>query len=194
MGPLHFFCFFHCIIRFLVFRLRSFWIAVGIPISFVWEAKDAPYNPKKDHAMNVVFIIIAAAPVFKSDVKTLVATIAASVGYTVEELRAGVAFSDRKARRCNPPGEFDKAGRYYAEERTDAVQTCRSPSRAFPYPEMAAARTAAQCSQVFEAQSLLAVKRVAKALDALEGVPAGSAHEMVVASAAVVGILKPVKR
>jgi hypothetical protein len=97
-----------------------------------------------------------------------VSVAALAAGYTKPEIRGGLEFSDRKARRTNPPGHFDRAKRFFAQERTESVLTCRSPSRAWPYPEMNAARTAAHCAEAFGAEELIAVKRVAALRDALD--------------------------
>jgi len=66
-------------------------------------------------------------------------------GYSEAEIAAGLEFQSRKSRKANPPGCFDQAGRFYADEETQAVRMCRTPSRAFPYSQMQAARTAAHC-------------------------------------------------
>lgn len=90
-------------------------------------------------------------------------------GYSDAEIKAGTEFFLRKSRASNPPGQFDRAGRFFAEERTEAVRTCRSPSRAYPWPEMHAARSAAHCAEVFGVPDdrLIAVRRFAKAVDRL---------------------------
>lgn len=130
----------------------------------------------------------------------LVSHHALAAGYSTEEIQAGLEFAARKARRNHPPGNFDRAKRFYAEERTEAVCTCRDPSRTHPYPEMGAARTAAHCAEVFGAQELLAVKRVAKMRDEMDGMKASaeSAHAEIAAireaSDAAKRILKPIKR
>jgi hypothetical protein len=125
-----------------------------------------------------------------------VSAAAQAAGYTQSEIRAGLEFAARKARRANPPGSFDRAKRFFAEERTKSVLTCRSPSRAWPYPEMTAARTAAHCEEVFGAEELLAVRRVAalrKALDSTNGLQL-TAHELIELGHEAARILKPVKR
>lgn len=100
---------------------------------------------------------------------SLAKTMADLAGYSEAEIKAGTEFYLRKSRNTNPPGEFDRAGRFYAEERTDAVKSCRSPSRTYPWPEMHAARTAAHCAEVFGVpeEKLIAVRRFAKAVDRL---------------------------
>jgi hypothetical protein len=130
-----------------------------------------------------------------------VSAAAAAAGYTSEEVKAGLEFAARKARRADPPGSFDNGGRFFAKERTRPVLTCRAPSRSFPYPELLAARTAAHCAEVFGAESLLAVRRVAKARDLLDTIPAGiptTAHALAQERSAItaraVALLRPVKR
>jgi hypothetical protein len=91
--------------------------------------------------------------------------IALRAGYTLNDINAGIAFVRRRDRIEHPPGHFDRAGRFYASERTKSVRFCRAPSRRWPYPEMHAARTAAHCAEVFGAREVLAVRRVARALD-----------------------------
>lgn len=100
---------------------------------------------------------------------SLARTMADLAGYSDAEIKAGAEFYLRKSRGLNPPGEFDRAGRFYASERTEAVRTCRSPSRAYPWPEMHAARTAAHCAEVYGVPEdrLIAVRRFAKAVDRL---------------------------
>ncbi|MFT9015100.1 MAG: hypothetical protein ABF990_05105 [Acetobacter sp.] len=63
---------------------------------------------------------------------------------------AAVEYMRRKARKVHPPGTFDNAGRWYADEKTCAVALCRSPSRAWPYSQMKAARTVAHVAEVFD--------------------------------------------
>lgn len=73
--------------------------------------------------------------------------------YTEEAFDACVAaaieYMRRKARKTHPPGTFDNAGRWYADERTSAVRCCRDPSRAWPYSQMKAARTVAHVAEVY---------------------------------------------
>ncbi|PAK77154.1 hypothetical protein [Acetobacter fabarum] len=68
---------------------------------------------------------------------------------------AAIEYMRRKARKTHPPGTFDSVGRFYADERTQAVRSCRSPSRAWPMPEMKAARTVAHVAEVFEVGDLV---------------------------------------
>lgn len=121
---------------------------------------------------------------------------ALAAGYTQAETKAGLEFSARKARRTNPPGQFDSAGRFFAQERTNAVLTCRAPSRMWKFPEMNAARTAAHCAEVYGAKELLAVRRIARLRDALESKKGLdlTAHEQVELEREAARILKPVKR
>jgi hypothetical protein len=124
-----------------------------------------------------------------------VSAAASAVGYTAAEIKAGPFFS-RKEHRTNPPGAFDKARRFFAQERTEAVEACRSPSRNWPYSEMNAARTAAHCAEVYAAEALIAVKRVAKLRAVLDDRIGEhiTAHELVEIEREAAQILKPVKR
>ena len=92
---------------------------------------------------------------------------AAAAGVAENVIRAGVMFYNRKNRLTNPPGDFDKRGRFYADERTRAVRQCRSPSAAWPYSQMTAARTAQQCAQVcgVSEDDLLTVRRIARFIE-----------------------------
>lgn len=74
----------------------------------------------------------------------------------------------RKTRRSDPPGTWDNAGRFYAAERTDAVEMCRAPSRAYPHSQMTAARTAAHCAELQCADCVAYVRRIALAIGRLE--------------------------
>lgn len=69
------------------------------------------------------------------------------------EMNAGWEYFQRKNRLSHPPGKFDNAQRFYASERTSAVNNVRSPSRAFPYSEMKAARSAEHCVELFRVES-----------------------------------------
>ncbi|SDY88289.1 hypothetical protein [Citreimonas salinaria] len=117
--------------------------------------------------------------------------IARTQGYTKADLQAGLAFAKRKNRDSNPPGDFDSAGRFYAHERTRAVESVRSPSRAFPYSQMTAARTVRHCAEVFGAEELH-VKRIAKAIETCSEAPA-TAKEAAEQLAAIRKTLKTVK-
>lgn len=68
--------------------------------------------------------------------------------YSAEDVEAGVEFYKGKNRISNPPGSFDNADRFYADERTYHVNNCRTPSLAFTYSVMTAARTAAHCAEL----------------------------------------------
>lgn len=120
---------------------------------------------------------------------------AIATGYTEEEAKAGLMFAARKSRRNDPPGSFDRAGRFEAAERTQAVLKARAPSRRFPYAEMGAARTAAHCAELYGADSVIAVKRVCRARDFLGSDEwKESAHGLMAAMAELDRIMKPVKR
>ena len=125
-------------------------------------------------------------------IQRIVFRLATDAGYTDAEKEAGLEFYRRKNRMIDPPGWFDKAGRFYANELTEAVLTCRAPSSAFPYPEMKAARTAAHCAEVFGVEPL-AVRRIARAMEAV-GDGRASGHDAMLAAFRVRGVLKPMKR
>lgn len=95
-------------------------------------------------------------------------TTALSLAYSSPEIAAAMEFHLRKTRRSNPPGTWDNAGRFYAAERTDAVEMCRAPSRAYPYSQMTAARTAAHCAEIQGADCVTYVRRIALAIGRLE--------------------------
>lgn len=103
-------------------------------------------------------------------------TAARSRGYADTAADAATEYLSRRDRGTNPPGRFDSAGRFTAAERTDTVCGVRTPSRAYPYPELTAARTAKHCAEVYQVERL-AVIRIARALE----------------SAAVAGKLQPGK-
>lgn len=87
------------------------------------------------------------------------------LGYTAAEFHAAACFFRRKNRLEHPPGGFDGAGRFIAEERTEAVCRARSPSRKWPYSQMNAARTAEHCAELYDAGNLTHVRRIAAALE-----------------------------
>ncbi len=89
---------------------------------------------------------------------------ALEAGYTVKEIEAALDYADRKARRSHPAGRFDGRGRFYADERTSRVLTCRAPSARFPYPEMLAARGAEHVAEVHGVDALH-VKRIARLVE-----------------------------
>lgn len=91
-------------------------------------------------------------------------TAARSRGYPDTAADAAIEFINRRDRITNPPGRFDNAGRFTAAERTDSVCGVRTPSRAYPYPELNAARTAKHCAEVYRVERL-AVIRIARALE-----------------------------
>ncbi len=83
--------------------------------------------------------------------------------YTKDEIDAAFEYYNRKVRNCHPPGEFDRAGRFYADERTEHVESVRNPSGRYPYSELTAARTAEHCAQLFNVTPLH-VKRIYKVI------------------------------
>ncbi len=101
-------------------------------------------------------------------IKKIINTTALSLAYSSREITAAMEFHLRKARRSNPPGTWDNAGRFYAAERTGAVEMCRAPSRAYPYSQMNAERTAAHCAELHGADCVTYVRRIALAIGKLE--------------------------
>ena len=117
------------------------------------------------------------------DIIAQVRTIAAARCYSHSEVEAGLEHYRRKVRLSHPPGKWDNAKRFYASEQTTFVRQCRSPSRAWPLSEMKAARTAAHCAEIYGVEDVLAVRRVARALEVAQEVwPEGG--EAAAASAA----------
>lgn len=100
----------------------------------------------------------------RNDIDQACMEITATGKFEPSEIAAAAEYVRRRDRLSNPPGRFDRAGRFYAEERTRSVLTCRAPSRKWPWPEMKAARTAAHCAEIFGVNALH-VKRAAKTID-----------------------------
>lgn len=104
-------------------------------------------------------------PVETAPVAGIDAVVAAAEaeGIPANIIRAGRMFYRRKNRLEHVPGEFDEAGRFYADEQTPSVRQARSPSKTWPYSQMNAARTAAHCASVCRVpdEHLLIVKRIA---------------------------------
>ncbi len=71
-------------------------------------------------------------------------------------------FMDLKERIENPCGAFDSAGRFYLDESLSDLSTSRSPSRAYPFPEMQEGRTRKFIMKVF-------INRNCKSLEELQG-------------------------
>jgi hypothetical protein len=111
--------------------------------------------------------------VTQEDMDEIIRCIAAATLHDLEVVEAGLEFSARKARRAHPPGSWDHGGRFHARERTDAVLRVRAPSRAFPFSELHAARSAAHLAELHGCIDRTAeVKRLGKARDRIsEGVP-----------------------
>lgn len=123
--------------------------------------------------------------------RSTVADIAREAGYPPAAIEAAIEHHARRTRLKHPPGRFDKAGRFHAEERTEKVSAVRSPSRAWPLSEQKAARTAEHCAEVYDVEPLY-VKRIAKALN-IDLDSAESCHETLERLAEIRRILKPVK-
>lgn len=120
----------------------------------------------------------------------IAAQAAHEAGYAEAAVNAATEFWKRKNRMSNPPGKFDSAGRFYAAEQTSRVANVRAPSRAHPYSEMQAARTAEHCAEVAGVESL-DVKRISRAIGAaIEAMEADSAHGRLAAFEAVGKALK----
>lgn len=100
-------------------------------------------------------------------IKKDLSKLAKELAYTDEEIAAGIEYADRTKRRSHPPGEWDKAGRFYAHEHTNSVLCCRSPSRAWPHSQMLTARTAAHCAEVYKADNTTHVRRIGTAYNKL---------------------------
>lgn len=82
--------------------------------------------------------------------------------------KAGKAFLERRDRKTNPPGSFDKAWRFYIAD--EEVRACclgiRHPSRSFPYSHMLHARSATHVAHVHGVQDN-DVRAFARLVDAL---------------------------
>lgn len=126
------------------------------------------------------------------DLNETLSKIAGPRGYTKNDVAAGVDFFGRKERLTDPAGDFDKAGRFYAAERTNSVISVRGPSAAWPYSQMNAARTADHCAEVHGANALH-VRRIAKAAAVLvELGERPTAHALMESKGHVLRILKKV--
>jgi hypothetical protein len=55
--------------------------------------------------------------------------------------RAAQELLDRQHRKTHPIGRFDNAGRFYLDPIFPCCAGLRTPSRAFPYPQMSHGRT-----------------------------------------------------
>lgn len=94
-----------------------------------------------------------------------VTTLALSLAYTSAEIAAALEYCDRKAPRTHPPGDFDNLGRFFAAERTTSVVFRLRPSAKWPFSEMLAARTATHCAELFDANEVKHVTRLARAFE-----------------------------
>ena len=70
-------------------------------------------------------------------------------------------------RVTNPPGNFDKAGRWYPDEYFPCCRNVRSPSRAWPYSELRHARTARHVAARFGVDES-AVRKMARQIEKSE--------------------------
>lgn len=127
--------------------------------------------PAVEEPAAVEVVPVQAAPVAGIDA---VVAAAEAEGIPASVIRAGRMFYRRKNRLEHVPGDFDKAGRFYADEQTPSVRQARSPSKAWPYSQMNAARTAAHCASACGVadEHLLIVKRIALAAERGDAVDA----------------------
>ena len=79
----------------------------------------------------------------------------------------------RRDRDTDPPGRFDKAGRWYAHEteRRDCCWPIRSPSRAYPYSWLVHCRTAKHVADLYAVPR----KRLLRAARLIDG-PRRASH------------------
>lgn len=112
-------------------------------------------------------------------------------GYSQAAFDAALLYIKRKLRLVDPPGRFDKAGRFYLAE--PMGQGVRSPSRAYPYSEMVHARTACHCAYLHRVPELH-VKRLARAIEHAKALEPGevSHHEFLMQSPVLGRMLKRV--
>jgi hypothetical protein len=90
----------------------------------------------------------------------MIRQLATAAGYSAQDTNAGLEHFMRKQKLSHPPDAFDNVGRFEPHEQTSAVRSVRTPSRAWPYSPMKAARTADHCAEVFGAKPIH-VKRIA---------------------------------
>jgi hypothetical protein len=64
---------------------------------------------------------------------------------------AAMEYIRRRNRQTHPSGRWDRGGRWYASdsERCDCCRHIRTPSRAYPYSEMAHCRTAEHVANLY---------------------------------------------
>lgn len=67
--------------------------------------------------------------------------------FTIQQ--AADEYVARRDRMANPPGTFDRQGRFYCDETYACCDGIRSPSVAYPYSQMTHARTLKHVAQVF---------------------------------------------
>lgn len=108
-------------------------------------------------------------------IKEYLLKLAQDLAYTDAEIAGGIEYADRAERRSDPPGAWDSAGRIYALELTNPVLSCRCPSRAWRYPQMLAARTAAHCAETHKADNTTHVRRIGTVYNKLlDGIDKGA--------------------
>ena len=94
-----------------------------------------------------------------NSIPDIVRVVATAKGYSPADIAAGVEYAARKTRRSHPPGQFDRAGRFYASEPFHT--SVRPPSRDYPYSQLVHARTAVHVAHVFGADEV-ATRRIGK--------------------------------
>lgn len=67
--------------------------------------------------------------------------IVTTLGFQADEIAGARTYVSRRDRQTHPPGRFDSAGRFWAEEHFPCCAGLRSPSRAYPYPQMTHCRS-----------------------------------------------------
>ncbi len=122
-----------------------------------------------------------------SEFAFIIRLVAEPLGYTRDEILAGVEFCRRQNGLSNPPGEFDRMGRFTASERTAAVSEAPAPSASSPHAEHQAAISARHCAELFDA-NVDHVKRLARAFDLAAS--ASSASDLIQPTRKLATILK----
>lgn len=64
-----------------------------------------------------------------------------ALGFQADEIAGARTYVSRRDRQTHPPGRFDSAGRFWADEHFNCCAGLRSPSRAYPYPQMTHCRS-----------------------------------------------------
>jgi hypothetical protein len=102
----------------------------------------------------------------RSEIDAEIHRISTEMAYRPDVIQAGLRFARLKNRFEDPPGVFDRARRFHASERSSIVEAARTPSRAWPYSEMRAARTAAHVAEMQGCiDNVTEVRRIGEAWD-----------------------------